>query len=157
MAYIPRSKSIVAGFKDGMISIFGLHSKTELTRFNTGYQGWFIDCVKYLKIEDAILASVSEETVKKWKLNSEVFESREYKVPKGVEHMLVVDGEEKVLMGNMGSKFLSLNLKDGYIQETVDTGVAECTGLVYLQKHNKFALADWDSKKISVMKYNQTG
>jgi hypothetical protein len=107
-----------------------------------------------LKIEDAIIASVSEELVAKWKFSTldDPKEKREYRVPKGVENMLVFEGEEKVLMGNMGSKLLVLNLKDGTITESEDTQTNECTGVLYLLKYERFIVADWDSRRIAILK-----
>lgn len=57
----------------------------------TGFHGWYIDAVVYLKKEDAIIASVSSKTIKKWMLSSDpnTIESREYTVPKGVETIVL--------------------------------------------------------------------
>jgi hypothetical protein len=47
---------------------------------------------------------------------------------------------------------MCLNLKTEEMEESEKTDIDECTGLLYLSKYNKLVVADWESRKISMMK-----
>jgi len=154
MLYLKNKNIVAAGFKVGRISLFHLFTKNEIVRLDTGYgPNWYIDSLLYLKKEDAILASVGNKMVKKWKFSNKfAFETKEYPVTKGVETMLPFQGEERVLLGCMGSRLVCLNLDTGNCQESLDTGLTKSVTVLYIEKYDKFVVGDWKSHRLVILK-----
>jgi hypothetical protein len=66
--------------------------------------------------------------------------------------MIVVKGDNHVILANMSSKLLSLNLEQGSFKESSDVGLVKAVTLLYLNKYQKFVIGDWKSHKLMVLK-----
>jgi hypothetical protein len=156
MEYIQNKNYVAVGFKEGVICFYDLNTRTEVLSVVTGCSEWFIDALRYVESEDAIIASISSTKIGMWKFRgrTELDERKTFDIPKGTESILIYEGEQSILLGTKGSRIYSLNLKTGAIQESFKFDMNECAGLLYIHKHESLIVADWESKKISCVKYD---